>query len=120
MEANKMTTKQEIIDYIEYNLAGGDDDAFTAVETAIQMIKDLKPRVKKLEFDLRVRQPDGWVCNPFLTVLYSIDYDGISLFVAYVYSNAKIGEYRTKEEAENACQEHYEENILRALEDEWY
>jgi len=106
-----MITKQEIIDYIEDNLTGG-DDAIIAVETAIQMIKDLKPRVKKLEW---TSSNSTSLCGKY----YWDDIDGyVSDYSRYDGETNYLGLFDYVSQAQEACQKHYEETILGKLEDE--
>jgi|GEM_PF-4641760 hypothetical protein len=118
-----MTTKQEIIDLIETDtndggcwvdfFCHGGTYCFTneaACNKVIQMLKDLKPRVKKLEWN---RERFDYMSNDDIYTIQE------SLFMPGAYTiNILSGYYKSPTQAQEACQKHYEQTILGALEDE--
>jgi hypothetical protein len=98
-------SKQEIIDYIKKHFEDND--------ILIKMIKDLKPKVKKLEWRTVSDEREGYriVCK---AKDYTIHTNGKQYFYRF-FSDIY---YNTLEEAKDACQKHYEETILNALEQE--
>ncbi len=101
-----MTTKQKIIDYIERNIPREFYDEKLAI---IRAIKDLKPSVKKM----------GWVKMGNSLVSTGVDEEYVidSLSKSnLVVINKLSGYFKDIEQAQEACQNHYEESILGSVE----
>jgi hypothetical protein len=131
-----MKTKQEIIDYIIENLAYYNDHTnpeFYPVEKddkLIQMIEDLKPVVKKLPWKYNEIKLPGTTLDQYITNEYVIthftdeDDSWMATYKPYdenvdleIPRDGYIGCMRgTLKQAQEACQKHYEESILGAIE----
>jgi hypothetical protein len=108
-----MTTKKEIIDFIDDGHVDGREYYFSDEDyyKLIQMIKYLKPRVKKIEWEYSncVHYGERYIGNGYRIVYRNKKYDAY-----YPYRHT----YDTLTEAKQVCQKHYEETILGALEND--
>lgn len=108
-----MTTKQDIIDRLDHSRMDMND--FLTIK---QMIKDLKPRVKKLSWrdNSSTDEDHFWVEEYIAEVSESMKYVITNYKSQWETSHEDSMLYYELEYAKEACQKHYEETILESIE----